>query len=64
MRAVSGYWYAPDDHAADPQTTHGSAHSVSGDGPLRDRAEEVRRVAEEVSRKTMPRPVKRFGFLP
>ena len=61
---MSGYWYAPDDHAAEPQLTHGSAHSVSAEPPVLDRAEEVRRVAEEVSRKPMPRPVKRVGFLP
>jgi hypothetical protein len=41
----------------------GSAHSVSGDGPDEDRAEQVRRVAEEVSGKEMPRPLRRrIGF--
>jgi hypothetical protein len=41
----------------------GSAHSVSGDGADEDRAEQVRKVAEEVTGKTMPRPpVKRIGF--
>jgi hypothetical protein len=59
---MSGYWYAPDDHADEPQTTHGSAHSVSGDGPDRDRAEEVRRVAEEVARRPIPRPARKLGF--
>jgi len=41
----------------------GSAHSVSSDEPAEDRAEKVRKVAEEVTRKEMPRPVKRrIGF--
>ena len=61
---MSGYWYVPDDHAVEPALTHGSAHGVNGDRPERDRAEEVRRVAEEVSGKPMPRQVRRFGFLP
>lgn len=41
----------------------GSAHSVSSDEPDEDRAEKVRKVAEEVSRKEMPKPIKRrIGF--
>lgn len=41
----------------------GSAHSVSGEVEPEDRAEQVRRVAEEVTGKTMPRPpTKRVGF--
>ena len=40
----------------------GSAHSVSGDYPDEDRAEQVRSVAEEVARKTFHRPKKRIGF--
>lgn len=41
----------------------GSMHSVSGDGEDVDRAEQVRKVAEEVSGKTMPRPpTRRIGF--
>jgi hypothetical protein len=59
---VSGYVFVPDDLAYEPPITHGSAHSVSGDGPDRDRVEEVRRVAEEVSRKSVPRPVRKVGF--
>lgn len=60
---MAGYWYAPDDHAMEPQITHGSGHSVSSDVPPDDPAEEVRRIAEEVSRKPMPRPApRRIGF--
>lgn len=41
----------------------GSAHSVGGDEPEVDRAELVRKVAEEVSGKKMPRPpARRIGF--
>lgn len=41
----------------------GSAHSVSGEEPEVDRAELVRKVAEEVSGKKMPRPpARRIGF--
>ena len=60
---MGGYWYAPDDHAADSGTTHGSAHSVSDAKPEKSAAEKVRDVAEEVSRKVMPKPpVRRIGF--
>lgn len=59
---MAGYWYPPDDHAMEPQQSNGSAHSVSSDAPDEDRAEKVRRVAEEVSRKPMPRPQRRMGF--
>lgn len=41
----------------------GSAHSISGYEQDEDRAEQVRKVAEEVSGKTMPRPPsRRIGF--
>jgi hypothetical protein len=41
----------------------GSAHSVSSDEPAEDKAEQVRRIAEEVSGKVMPRPQRRrIGF--
>lgn len=40
----------------------GSAHSVSGDVDAESRADQVRRIAEEVSGKSFPRPVKRVGF--
>jgi hypothetical protein len=46
----------------EPQQSSGSAHSVSGDAPDDDPAEQVRLVAEEVSRKPMPRPVRKMGF--
>ena len=59
---MAGYWYPPDDHAQEPQQSHGSAHSVSGEGPDEDRAEQVRRVAEEVSRKPLTLPKRRIGF--
>ena len=60
---MSGFWYPPDDQAPDPQTFSGSAHSVSGEAPPVDKAEAVRKVAEEVSRKPMPRPApRRMGF--
>lgn len=60
---MSGFWYPPDDQAPEPQTFHGSAHSVSSEPSPEDRAEAVRRVAEEISRKPMPRPApRRLGF--
>jgi len=59
---MSGFWYPPDDQAPDPQIFSGSAHSVSGEKPEDSPAERVRKVAEEVSRKPMPRPVRRMGF--
>jgi len=60
---MGGYWIAPDDYAPDPQVFSGSAHSVSGEKEEEDKAELVRKVAEEVSGKKMPRPpTKRIGF--
>ena len=60
---MSGFWYPPDDQAPDTQTFSGSAHSVSGEKPDDCPADRVRRVAEEVSRKSMPRPApRRMGF--
>lgn len=62
LAKMSGYVFVPDDLAYEVPITHGSAHSVSGDEPERDPAEQVRRVAEEVTRRPMPRPVRKFGF--
>ena len=63
---MGGYWEAPDDYATPVDSGHGSAHSVSSDRldeTGEDRAEKVRRVAEEVTRKKMPRPApRRIGF--
>lgn len=60
---MSGFWFPPDDMAAGAQTFHGSAHSVSSEPPPEDRAAAVRRIAEEVARKPMPRPpVRKIGF--
>ena len=60
---MSGFWYPPDDQAREPETFSGSAHSVSGEKPDECKAEAVRKVAEEVSRKPMPRPApRRMGF--
>jgi len=41
----------------------GTAHSVSADEPPDDPAEQVRRIAEEVTGKTFERPKSRMGFL-
>lgn len=41
----------------------GTAHSVSGDEPEDDPAEQVRKIAEEVTGKTFDRPKRRMGFL-
>ena len=64
---MSGFWEAPDDYAESVDSGHGSAHSVSSDhGKTKGekRAEAVRRVAEEVGRKPIPRPSpRRMGFL-
>lgn len=59
---MSGYWSAPDDYVYEPNTFSGSAHSGSGEAPEKDRAEEVRKVAEEVSRKPIPRTQRKIGF--
>lgn len=60
---MGGFWDAPWDYAEAPQPFNGSAHSVSSDAPEQDRAEQVRKVAEEVARKPMPRPApRRIGF--
>lgn len=59
---MSGYVVVPDDLAYEPQITHGSAHSVSNDPPERDRVEDLRRTVEEVTRKPLPRPVRKPGF--
>lgn len=59
---MSGYWNIPDDYAYEPPITSGSAHSVSGDGPDRDRVEDLRRTVEEVTRRPVQRPVRKIGF--
>ena len=60
---MSGFWYPPDDQAPEPPTFSGSAHSVSGEAAPEDKGEVVRKIAEEVARKPMPRPdVRRIGF--
>lgn len=60
---MAGYWFSPDDYAPEPPTVQGSGHSVSSEPPPNDPAEEVRKVAEEVARKPMPRPApRRIGF--
>lgn len=59
---MSGFWTPPDDYAYEPQLTQGSAHSVSGDRPERDRVEDLRSVVEEVTRKPVPRPIRKMGF--
>ena len=56
---MSGFWYPPDDHSMENQVMSGSAHSVSSDTPPEDVAEKVRRIAEEVSRKTMPKTLRK-----
>lgn len=59
---MSGYWLAPDDWEDGNGTFSGSAHSVSGDCPDDDAAEQVRKIAEEVTGKQFPAPTKRIGF--
>jgi hypothetical protein len=59
---VSGFWTPPDDYAYDLPIIQGGAHSVSSEAPERDRVEDLRRTVEEVTRKPLPRPVKRMGF--
>ena len=46
-----------------PLYMQGCGHSVSGDEPEYDAADEVRRVAEEVTGKTFDKPMRGFGFL-
>lgn len=61
---MSGFWFPPDDFASEPQQFSGSAHSVSGEKPEDDAAEKVRKVAEEIARKPLPKqPKRRIGFL-
>lgn len=59
---MSGYYTPPDDYAMDPPLMNGSAHSVSGERPERDRVEELRSVVEEVTRRPLPRPQRKPGF--
>lgn len=62
---MSGYWNAPDDYAMPEYIGgNGSAHSVSNGDEEYDAAEQVRLIAEEVTGKKMPRPIKpKIGFL-
>lgn len=59
---MSGYWWAPDDYQQDAGITQGSAHSVSSETPEQDRAEQVRQVAEEITRQSFQKPARRIGF--
>lgn len=60
---MSGYWYAPDDNQAEQNTFQGSAHSVSSEPIEKCPAEEVRRVAQEISRQRLPlKSSRRMGF--
>lgn len=54
--------YDDDSYLWGPGLMQGSAHSISQDDVQEDAAEKVRKVAEEVSRKTFSRPVKKIGF--
>lgn len=62
---MSGLWLPPDDWAEPLYLPgNGSAHSINSDVPEIDVAEQVRLIAEEVTGKQMPRPVKhKMGFL-
>lgn len=60
---LSGCWWAPDDYTQDYGVSHGSAHSVSSDGPEQDAAEQVRQIAEEVTGKVIERAERRIGFV-
>lgn len=57
----------PDDwdynEISQPMYMIGSGHSVSSDEPGDDPAEQVRKIAEEVTGKTFSRPKPRMGFL-
>lgn len=55
----------PFDHyeISQPLYMSGSGHSVSGDVDDEDRAEQVRRVAEEVTGQKFDRPKRHMGFL-
>jgi hypothetical protein len=59
---MSGFVFVPDDTSYEPQLIHGSAHSISGDGPSMDRVEDLRKVVEEVTRKPVVRPHVKLGF--
>ena len=48
--------------APGPLWGHGSGHSVSGEPPDVDPADEVRRVAEEIAGLDFSRPKARIGF--
>lgn len=45
------------------QGSMGSAHSVSGEPPPRDRVQELRAVVEEITRKPLPERTRRIGFV-
>ena len=62
---MSGYWEPPSDYQRPEYMGQGSAHGNGGEPEAEDRAEQVRRVAEEVCRRPIARPPKkRMGFLP
>ena len=46
-----------------PLYMSGSGHSVSADEPDDDPAQQVRKIAEEVTGKSFERPTRRMGFL-
>lgn len=60
---MSGYWEAPDDYAQPIENGHGSAHSVSSEVTRELPEHAVRRIAEEVTGKSFPLPIRTIGFL-
>ena len=61
---MSGFWEAPNDYSPDTGTFNGSASYASADKATEDRADQVHRVAEEVTGKPIPRnQPRRIGFL-
>lgn len=62
---MSGYWEPPSDYRTPEYIGNGSTHGNGGEPEPGDRAEQVRKVAEEVCGRPMVRPPKRrMGFLP
>lgn len=59
---MSGYWEIPNDYAVEPQTSHGSAHSVSSERPDNDPADDVRKIAEDITGKNLKKPTRPIGF--
>lgn len=59
---MSGYWEAPNDYQSEPYGGQGSVSGVSNNLPDIDPIEALRKVVEEITRKSVKREIRRIGF--